>query len=357
MAKKIKISGEIGWDYTPQTIVDDLRAAKGEDIDVEIATPGGDVFAGIEIYNALRDYKRDNPGAQVMMVAKGLVASMGSYIFMAPADLRTAEDNAVFMVHNPWALAIGDYREMSKTGDFLAGLAALMADAYVNTTGKSKADIQALMDSETWLFGDEIKTAGFADEMIPGEGPDKKEPAEDKKKKALAAARLRFGAMVAGAQKRADAKANSQKAAAMLSSLPGPSGCNHIQPPAGEHKEDSEMLKTIAEFQAQGPEALAEVDKLKADTVKTAVAAERARVKSLDDARAKYGKVGAIAELIDTAKQDGKAFADIAESVASLALAAADSAAPINAAGDPKIDEPVRTGWAVGANAATAQRA
>lgn len=329
MAKKIKISGEIGWDYTPQTIVDDLRAAKGEDIDVEIATPGGDVFAGIEIYNALRDYKRDNPGAQVMMIAKGLVASMGSYIFMAPADLRTAEDNAVFMVHNPWAFAIGDYREMAKTGDFLAGLAALMSDAYAVTTGKKRSEIQALMDAETWLFGDEIKTAGFADEMIPSPEPDKA-PAEDKKKKALAAARLRFGAMVAEGQKRADAKANAQKAAAMLSSLPGQPGVQdtHSTPPAGEHKE--ETVKSISEFLAQGPEAKAEVDTLKADAAKAAVAAERARVKALDDARAKYGKVGAIAELIDTAKTDGKAFADIAESVASLALAASDSAGSIN---------------------------
>jgi ATP-dependent protease ClpP protease subunit len=331
MAKKIKISGEIGWDYTPQTIVDDLRAAKGEDIDVEIATPGGDVFAGIEIYNALRDYKRDNPGAQVMMIAKGLVASMGSYIFMAPADLRTAEDNAVFMVHNPWAFAIGDYREMAKTGDFLAGLAALMSDAYAATTGKKRSEVQALMDAETWLFGDEIKTAGFADEMIPSPEPDKA-PAEDKKKKALAAARLRFGAMVAEGQKRADAKANAQKAAAMLSSLPGQSGQSNIQPPAGEHKE--ETVKSISEFLAQGPEAKAEVDTLKADAAKAAVAAERVRVKALDDARAKYGKVGAIAELIDTAKTDGKAFADIAEQVASLALAASDSAGSINASGD-----------------------
>jgi hypothetical protein len=267
------------------------------------------------------------------------------------------------MVHNPWALAIGDYREMAKTGDFLAGLADLMADAYVNTTGKSKADVSALMDAETWLFGDEIKTAGFADEMLPGENPADPAPAEDKKKKALASARLQFGAMLSSAQKRADAKANAQKAAAMLSSLPGQSGVQdtHSKPPAGEHKEDLEMLKTIAEFLAQGPEAKAEVDALKADTAKAAasaaVTAERTRVKTLDDARAKYGKVGAIAELIDTAKQDGKAFADIAEQVASLALAAADSAGSINANGDGSELGPVRTGWAVGANAATAQRA
>ena len=33
MAKKISISGEIGWDYTAYSIKDSLRAAKGEDID------------------------------------------------------------------------------------------------------------------------------------------------------------------------------------------------------------------------------------------------------------------------------------------------------------------------------------
>ena len=76
MAKKITISGEIGWDVTSQSLADQFRAAKGEDIDIDIASPGGDVFTGIEIYNLIRDYKRDNPDAQILMTLKGLGASM-----------------------------------------------------------------------------------------------------------------------------------------------------------------------------------------------------------------------------------------------------------------------------------------
>jgi ATP-dependent protease ClpP protease subunit len=50
---------------------------------------------------------------------------------------------------------------MQKEANFLSGLASLMANAYATRTGKSKKDIQSMMDSETWLFGEEIKAAGF----------------------------------------------------------------------------------------------------------------------------------------------------------------------------------------------------
>lgn len=63
----------------------------------------------------IRDYKRENPKSQIMMTLKGMGASMASYIMMAPADIRAAEDNAVFMIHNPWSLAIGDYKGNGKT--------------------------------------------------------------------------------------------------------------------------------------------------------------------------------------------------------------------------------------------------
>jgi hypothetical protein len=251
------------------------------------------------------------------------------------------------MIHNPWSLSIGDYRETQKTADFLAGLADLMGDAYASATGKSKADIAAMMDAETWLFGDEIKAAGFADEMIPGAEPNPEPDKAKQKGKALAAARLQFGAMIASAQKRADAKANASKAAAMLSSLPGASGVDNTQPkpPAGGQQEEN--VKSLMEFQAQGAEALAEVDKLKADTAKAAVAVERERVKAIDDLKAQAGKIGAVAELCDAAKADGRAVAEISAQVASLALAAADSVGAINTGDQDAAPKAPRTGWAV----------
>lgn len=325
MAKKISISGEIGWDYTAYSIRESLRAAKGDDIEVDIASPGGDVFDGIEIFNAIRDYKRDYPNAQIMGTLKGVVASMASYIASNPAfDLVAAEDNAVFMIHNPWMLAIGDYREMGKQAEFLDGLAGILATAYIGRTGKSEKDIRDMMNAETWLFGSEIKASGFVDEMMecPDDacGPDKKD-----KKSALALARGSFDAMKRHAQEKTDA----QKAAALIQSFTfTPSACAGEKiDPQGSNEGDKGMAgeyKTLAEFQTGSPILAKEYR----DSV---LAEERARMKDLDDIVAKHGaKAGAVAELVTKAKNDGRKASDIAMEVMALVLAANESAPPLD---------------------------
>ena len=224
---------------------------------------------------------------------------------------------------------------MEKQSEFLSGLASLMADAYVSVTGKSKKEIQEMMDAETWLFGDEIKAAGFVGEMMPSDSMDDD---KDKKKKALSHAALSFGEMKKNAQKRADAEAYNKKVAAMLKSLPGTTGSEDIhEVPAGEG--EATVYKTVAEFKT----AQADLYKEVADS---AVAAERERVKALSDLKAKASKVGAAVELIDSAIAEGKSAEEIAVNVTSLVLAAADSPGPVHASGE-VTDQSVRTGWAV----------
>jgi ATP-dependent Clp endopeptidase proteolytic subunit ClpP len=158
--KTIKIQGEIGWDVLAQEVETDLKNVSG-DIVVELDSPGGDVFEGVKIHNLLKDYDK----GKVSVVINGVAASMGSYIAMAGDEIK-AYDNAVFMIHNPWTVAIGDYVEMRKTADVLEGLAKLLANKYIKKTGKSENEIKSLMDDESWFFGEEIKSAGFADEII-----------------------------------------------------------------------------------------------------------------------------------------------------------------------------------------------
>ncbi len=170
----INISGEIGWDVTPDEIKKQLDAAKGKDIEVHITSPGGFVFDGIEIFNAFRDYKKQYPKAQMMLTIKGLAASMASYLAVNPAfDLVAAEDNAVFMIHNAWGGAVGDYREMKKSAEVLEGVSDLLGQAYAKKTGKKKEEIKKAMDDESWYFGNEILESGFVDEII--KSPEKKE--------------------------------------------------------------------------------------------------------------------------------------------------------------------------------------
>ena len=319
MAKKINISGEIGWDYTATSIRDSLRYAKGEDLEIDIASPGGDVFDGIEIFNAIRDYKRDYPAAQIMGNLKGVVASMASYIASNPAfDLVVAEDNAVYMIHNPWMLAVGDYNEMARQADFLAGLAGILAVAYQSRTGKSEKEIRAMMDETVWLFGSEIKDAGFVDEMAPsGEGTD-----DEKKKQALSFARGSFDAMKRHAQEKTDA----QRVAAMITASSISSKPPTVEPgniPAPSGVQGDTMYKTLAEFKQASPD-------LYKEAVEASAKDERSRIVALLDMKKKYGeKVGAVSERCDKAIADGESASAIALDVMALVTAALESTGPI----------------------------
>lgn len=208
--KKIILSGEIGWDVSPDKVRNQINEAKGDDIDVQISSPGGFVFDGLEIYNMFSEYRRENPKTQMLLTLKGLVASMASYIASNPAfDIVKAEDNAVFMIHNPYALSIGDYRDMQKSYDILSGLTKLLAGSYAARTQKASEDIQKLMDDETWYFGDEIMDNGFVDEMIKtGEDLDKSA--------ACAKAKVRFQNLINRMEKTERTKDDVSKIAAML---------------------------------------------------------------------------------------------------------------------------------------------
>jgi len=145
-----------------------LKEAKGDDVRVEISSPGGFVADGLGMYNLLKNYE-----GKVHVHLMGLAASMASYLAMA-GDSVTAEKNAVFMIHNVWGYVSGDHREMQKASERFEALTALLAQAYVDKTGKSKKDILSLMDAETYYYGPEIKDAGFVDEVIDNDKEDNK---------------------------------------------------------------------------------------------------------------------------------------------------------------------------------------
>lgn len=213
--KKIVISGIIGSYFggvSPDSVRAQLADASGGDIDIQINSPGGSMPDGFEIYNMIRDYKRENPGAQITITLKGEASSMASYIAVNPAaDLVVAEDNATFMVHNPWNVTQGDYRAMEKEASILRGVGGIIANAYAAKVGKTVDEIQSMMDAETWLFGEEIKAAGFVDEIIAA-------PEEEKtdKDKAIAASRMRFSAMQESIRKSEHAKSEMKKIAALV---------------------------------------------------------------------------------------------------------------------------------------------
>lgn len=111
MPQKISIRGIIGFDVTAQDIREQFKTAAGEDVILEINSPGGDLLDGIDIYNQIKQYE-----GKVTAHIFGMAASAASYLAVAADSIR-AEDNSVFMIHNAWLIAIGDYKEMQKVGE------------------------------------------------------------------------------------------------------------------------------------------------------------------------------------------------------------------------------------------------
>lgn len=124
---------------------------------VRINSPGGDVFDGMAIYNAVRQHP-----ARVVVHVDGLAASIASVIALAGDEIRMSE-GSFFMIHNPWTVALGDAAEMRKTAEVLDKVGGSLAGIYASRTGEKQAVIQAVMDEETWYTAQEAVDAGFAD--------------------------------------------------------------------------------------------------------------------------------------------------------------------------------------------------
>ncbi|MDR3088385.1 MAG: Clp protease ClpP [Desulfobulbaceae bacterium] len=161
--KTITLSGDVGWEITAQKLRKALAECEGQDVNLEISSHGGLVGEALEIYNVIADYP-----APVTATIIGFALSAASYIPMA-ANKIVARGNAVMMLHNPWSMAIGDYRDMAKMSHVLDGLAEVLASGYSDYSGMERAQARTMMNAETWLFADEIVAAGLAAEMIPSD--------------------------------------------------------------------------------------------------------------------------------------------------------------------------------------------
>ena len=268
------IDGVIGWDTTGRSVRHYLAAREGQAITVEITSPGGSVAEGLEIFNRLNNHE-----GRVTAIIMGEAASMATYIALA-ADVVEVECNAVFMIHNPWTFAYGDYVEFGKTTAHLESLAALLAQVYTQRTGKPEAEIRELMDAETYFYGQEIKTAGFAD-LVRGEVD------------ADADVDLRITAVKASVQacyaklKQADVAEDFDKIAAMLQDgVQGRDSAPDTNPAEAEKKEASIM--TLAELMAKNPELQAEVDAVKATAQQAGFEAGKEAVEARIKATAPY---------------------------------------------------------------------
>ena len=150
-----------GTGVTVKRIGAALRNIGAQDVTVNLNSPGGDFFEGMAIYNLLREHK-----AKVTIRVLGVAASVASVIAMAGDEILMG-DGSFLMIHNAWAVAVGNRHDMTDTAAVLAPFDAAMAALYAHRTGMSEAEAALLMDRETWIGAQQAVDDGFATGLLP----------------------------------------------------------------------------------------------------------------------------------------------------------------------------------------------
>lgn len=161
----VRIYEEIGvLGITAEDFVHDLEAIAASEIEVQINSPGGEVFAGIAIYNALRTHS-----ARITTRVDGIAASAASVIAQA-GDRRIMVESAQLMIHEAWGVAVGPADELREFADLLEKQNGVLATIYAARSPKTPAHFRELMKTDTYLTDEESVDLGLADEVFVPEG-------------------------------------------------------------------------------------------------------------------------------------------------------------------------------------------
>ncbi|QIM45739.1 Clp protease ClpP [Streptococcus ruminicola] len=144
----------------PKKIQQALEADTDEEVTLNVASNGGNVFAASEIYTMLKA-----SGKRVVVNIQGLAASAASIISMAGDTVRISP-TAQIMIHKASNEVHGNADSMRKSADILDGIDTSIINAYILKTGMKESDLLHLMSNETWMNAQTAVDKGFADEIM-----------------------------------------------------------------------------------------------------------------------------------------------------------------------------------------------
>lgn len=161
-AADVYIYSDIGmWGITASDFTRELRDITAPTIELHLNSPGGDVFEGVAIFNALRSHK-----ATVNVTVDGLAASIASVIAMA-GDMVTMGRGSQMMIHDGHAGIVGNAKVAREMAEMLDRTSNDIASFYAERAGGTAEHWRDLMRAETWYTAEEAVNAGLADQVAP----------------------------------------------------------------------------------------------------------------------------------------------------------------------------------------------
>ncbi len=165
-SRTIIISDQVDKDLAKK-VLNQLLLLEQEDVKKEITVfincPGGEVFSGFAIYDALQFIQ-----CPVTTIVAGFAASMGSILSLAASkNRRFALPRSKIMIHQPLLTGYQgratdleiQANEILKTRDFII-------DIYCQATGKTYEEIKIAIDRDNWFTAQEALAFGLIDRVI-----------------------------------------------------------------------------------------------------------------------------------------------------------------------------------------------
>lgn len=162
-ALRLEFFGEIStWaDGAYEAAVSDALRAHTGDVQVLINTPGGEVTAGLAIHGLLASYRKGTVTTHNIAQA----ASAGSLI-LAAGSVRKVSAGAVTMIHRASAGQGGNAEDLATAARMLEAFDRAQAAVLSGVTGKSVAEVDALLRKTEWMTAEQALALGLATEVV-----------------------------------------------------------------------------------------------------------------------------------------------------------------------------------------------
>ncbi|MEM7575899.1 MAG: head maturation protease, ClpP-related [Planctomycetota bacterium] len=161
MANELFLDGPVGDEFDAGTVRTQLTAMRDEPlIKVLVNSPGGSAFAGLSIYQQLKQHP-----ARIEVVIDGLAASAAAVLAMGGTTVAMAS-TSLLMIHRASALTAGNGAAHQKSIEALRRVDGSIARAFADKTGKPIAEIERMLDAETWMTAEEAVAQRFADAIV-----------------------------------------------------------------------------------------------------------------------------------------------------------------------------------------------
>lgn len=145
------------------SFLNDMETLKDKsNVIFHINSPGGEVFAGVSIFNRMKEFR-----GNVTTIVDGLAASAASIIAQG-GKTRKVCNGSLTMIHGASSLMWGYYNsnEMKDALKQVNAIDKSIAEIYASTTGLEVDKLQDMMKNTKWMSAQEAIDNGFADEIV-----------------------------------------------------------------------------------------------------------------------------------------------------------------------------------------------